>query len=362
VRETLRRASSAAGARGYARSFDHFERAVTRLFTRELPLDGTGIAAGDPTTVHVVIIGHGEWALAAAGAAVRLGHFANGRPLRLSVITDDEAGWLKRLAERFDAVAELTRHEVRATGPQTREGAEWLRAAAHAEHTRLYVVIAPANDAEAVEIESAVRNAVRGTNAGVAVRLQHGGLSQLLRDGGALAGAEVVPFGWLDDRAWTALFEDDERENMAKLVQLRFSELAHAHGRTESIDKAVASWRTLTLEDYKESNRQQVDHLWVKLRAVGCEIAAASDPRPAAVWTRAEIEVMSQMEHQRWAAERRLNGWRLAPGKKNEAERTSPHLVSWDELTEEIKDYDRSAVLNIPELVGVAGDRKICRR
>jgi hypothetical protein len=362
VRETLRRASSAEGARAYARSFDHFERAVTRLLARDLPLDGAGIGAADPTTVHVVIIGHGDWALAAATAAVRLGHFANGRPLRLSVITGDAGDWLTRVAGTFDAVGELLRHEVRTSGPETHAGAEWLRAAARAEHTRLAVVIAPMHDAAAVEIEAGVRDAVRGTNAGVAVRLQHGGLSALLREGGALAGVDVVPFGWLDDRAWAALLEDDEREHMAKLVQVRFSELAHAHGRSESIDKAVAEWRTLSREDYKESNRQQVDHLWLKLRAVGCEIAGASDARPAAVWSPEEIEVLSEMEHRRWVAERRLSGWRLAPGNKNEVERTTPYLVSWSDLAEDIKDYDRSAVLNIADLVRATGNRKICRR
>jgi len=361
VRETLRRAITTAGARAEARAFDHFERAVTRLFTRDLPLDGNGIAPADPTTVHVVIIGHGDWALAAAGAAVRLGHFANRRPLRLTVITDDETGWSKRLNARFDAIGELTQYEVRASGPQTKDGADWLRAAAHAEHTRLYVVIAPMNDADAVEIESAVRDAVRGTGAGVAVRLQHGALSRLLAEGGSAAGVDVVPFGWLDDRVWTALLEDDEREFMARLVQDRFEKLAQAHGRSEATDGAVAPWRRVRLGDYKESNRQQVDHLWLKLRAVGCEAAEASDSRPASVWSAAEIDVMSEMEHSRWVAERRLNGWRLAP-EKNDTERLSPHLVPWADLDEPTKNYDRDAVKNIPELLRATGARKICRR
>ncbi len=368
VRETLRRASTAAGARAYVRSFDHYEREVTRLFSRDLPLDGSGISAADQTDVHVVIVGHGEWALAAASAAIRLGHFANGRPLCLSVITGDEA-WVKRLAGRFESVGALVKYELRTAGPETREGAEWLRAAARAANTRMIVVIVPVNDAQAVELESAVRDAVRGTRAGIAVRLQHGeGLSAFLRDGGHLAGVEVVPFGWLDDQGWAGLLEDDNREQMAKVVQLRFAELAGSQGRSLSIDTAVTEWRSLCREDYKESNRQQVDHLWLKLRAVRCEAAPASDPRPAAVWSKDEIEVLSQMEHDRWVAERRLSGWRPAPeapgvsGLKDEAERTSPHLVPWADLSEEIKAYDRSAVMNIPELLRAVGERKICRR
>jgi hypothetical protein len=360
VRETLKRANTAANPRGYARAFDHFERAVTRLFTRDLPLDGGGIARADDTDVHVVIIGHGDWALAVACAAARIGHFANGRPLRLSVITADEAAWVRHLGARFDVVSGLVRHEVLTAGPQTPEGAQWLRAAARMKNTRLLVVIAPASDADAIELEAAVREAVRGTAAGVAVRLQHSGLAGLVREGGRLAGVDVVPFGWLDESAWAGLLEYDEREDMAKLVQRRFAEFAKAQGRKPSTDKAVAAFPELELEDFKESNRQQVDHLWVKLRAVGCEVAEASDTRPAAVWLHDEIEVMSEMEHNRWAAERLLNGWRL--GDRNEQERTSPHLIPWDKLDEKIKDYDRQAVTNIPELLRASGNRKICRR
>ena len=52
------------------------------------------------------------------------------------------------------------------------------------------------------------------------------------------------------------------------------------------------------------------------------------------------------MEHARWNAERWLAGWRL--GKKDLIKKTSPWLLPWEELPDEIKEFDRQAVREIP--------------
>jgi hypothetical protein len=66
----------------------------------------------------------------------------------------------------------------------------------------------------------------------------------------------------------------------------------------------------------------------------------------------AELECLGRMEHERWNAERWLAGWRYgAPS--NKARRISENLVSWDELHESIREYDRKAVELIPKLVAL---------
>jgi hypothetical protein len=67
--------------------------------------------------------------------------------------------------------------------------------------------------------------------------------------------------------------------------------------------------------------------------------------------------MLARMEHARWNAERFLAGWSYAPGKKNVERKTSPWLVGWGELPEEIREYDREAVRNIPHLVALSGRR-----
>ena len=65
-----------------------------------------------------------------------------------------------------------------------------------------------------------------------------------------------------------------------------------------------------------------------------------------------DVERLSKMEHLRWNAEKYINGWVLGNDTEN---LESPYLVSWDELSEEIREYDREAVRNLPKILGSGG-------
>ena len=54
-------------------------------------------------------------------------------------------------------------------------------------------------------------------------------------------------------------------------------------------------------------------------------------------------------------AERTRSGWTYAPGPKDVAAKTSPYLVPWDDLDEDIKNYDRAPVREMPALLKEAG-------
>src|SRR5205823_846900 len=105
---------------------------------------------------------------------------------------------------------------------------------------------------------------IHGKNIPVALRMSRpDGLTSLLTQGVAPAEANesLRAFGWLDEASIARLLDEDEREQMAKLVQVNFVALATAQGRQAEIDAAVKKWEDLDNEDYKESNRQQVDHI-----------------------------------------------------------------------------------------------------
>ena len=65
------------------------------------------------------------------------------------------------------------------------------------------------------------------------------------------------------------------------------------------------------------------------------------------------VEFMAELEHEDWMRERLSRGWKL--GERNAEKKTSPYLVPYDQLSEEIKDYDRDAIRNIPALVERSG-------
>jgi hypothetical protein len=111
-------------------------------------------------------------------------------------------------------------------------------------------------------------------------------------------------------------------------------------------------WHELN-EGYREANRHQADHIAVKLRATLCEAAPFGDPRPVAIWSDDEVELLAKMEHRRWNANRWLEGWSVGP--RDDANKRHPNLVEWQDLDDETRDYDRKAVRQIPELLELLG-------
>lgn len=71
-----------------------------------------------------------------------------------------------------------------------------------------------------------------------------------------------------------------------------------------------------------------------------------------------EVEYLSFLEHRRWVKERIAAGW--VPGPRNAEEKTTPYLVPYDELSEEVKDYDRQPVRDIVEILEGIG-LALCR-
>jgi len=118
-------------------------------------------------------------------------------------------------------------------------------------------------------------------------------------------------------------------------------------------DPSMAPWERL-LEDLKESNRLQADHIPVKLRAIGCGFTPATGASPILMeLTDEEIEVMAMIEHDRFVSERSNRGWSLGP--RDPEKKTTPYLVAYKDLPEEIKELDRQAVRQIPRLLAIAG-------
>jgi len=120
-------------------------------------------------------------------------------------------------------------------------------------------------------------------------------------------------------------------------------------------------WEELR-EDLKHSNLHQADYAEKILRTVGYEVREAKrdgergavDPADPPVFTDEEVERMAELEHGRWIVERLKSGWTYGP-KRDSGERTSPYLVPWMDLPDDIKDFDRIAVREIPECLKEAG-------
>lgn len=105
----------------------------------------------------------------------------------------------------------------------------------------------------------------------------------------------------------------------------------------------------------KIANIRQARSIPIKLDMIGCELANESDERAAITeFSEEEVEDLAIFEHDEWCEEKIGTGW--VYGEEKDVENlVTPYLVSWDELTEEIKEFDRDPVRNIPSLMQSIG-------
>jgi ppGpp synthetase/RelA/SpoT-type nucleotidyltranferase len=149
------------------------------------------------------------------------------------------------------------------------------------------------------------------------------------------------------------LFEMEERdcETIAQAIHEKF--LATKAASATPKGRAIAPWELLD-DDFQESNRAQARHIEEKLRDIDCVVVSAEPADEPVSFTPDEVERMAEMEHGRYNAERLLEGWTWSEVKDDDR-RTSPHLVSWSELPDDVREYDRQTVREIPEFLAKVG-------
>ena len=337
--------------------FDVFDSEARRVLS-ESPLDGQGIGPKDPRTVHLVIVGFGRMGRSLALRAAKMGHFANGKLLRISVI-DREA---ERQREHFlfrypalenDKICRLTFHQADAQSLTARHLIEGWAAEPD---TLPHLFVCVDDNTTAVEVGLRLQAMlVRRPDCNLQIRIkQRASLAKILEQSAQSTRPHLKVFGMVEDTCCDTVFRHEFNERLARYGHDEYvrQRLVDSN-RTPDNDPAMLPWDQLT-EDLRESSRQQVDHIEIKLRAIGCIAAKINDSHQAVTTFKPEeIKMLAELEHTRWNAERWLAGWRYGPPNRK-AERISPHLVPWNELDDSIKQYDSRAVTDIPKRLAAA--------
>lgn len=105
------------------------------------------------------------------------------------------------------------------------------------------------------------------------------------------------------------------------------------------------------------SGRAQVLDIETKISMLGYKIKDSALVQPTdhiTDLTPNEIESLAIYEHDRWMKNRIADGWTF--GKTKDTDRKiTPYLVVWEELSEQMKDFDREPVRNIIPLLESVG-------
>ncbi len=355
LRASLRRRGAFRFQKGRPRitMFNVYENSA-RLLLKRCPLDH--VAIGPHNRAQIVVMGFGHLGEAVLTRAAMIGHYANLRPLRAIVVDPFAADREKRFRARYpqlDQACEATFLSFDGEHLSTQSHIAELCAGGDTVST---VVICMDDDSRGLSVALGLREHL---NPRVPIRLhlnEQSGLAALLgkRDLLDHLPGEVSVFGSLREACARKNWLDDDLDFMAKKMHEDFVRRRRESGVGQG-DENMRPWHELD-DELIDSNRQAADHMPVKVRAVGCHITPEGAQDPGAIvddFTGEEVELLAKMEHQRWMAERFLQGW-VYGAVKDTKNRISPYLVSWEKLSMDVQDYDRNIVRILPGVLRLA--------
>lgn len=287
--------------------------------------------------------------------ALRIGHFAGGRGVEIVVLDahaqQREREFLLRYPQATSAGQVRFLAQSLEDGETRRQLIDW------ATDAETHLAIAICRDDDILSLALALSLPVKVLEQPTTIYIwqnQPQDLEQIL-SGGRIDGARFVLLGAEDPRATAALIVDDRLDQLARAIHEDYVQARRADGSHNPADPSHQGWAYLD-QGFRNSCRAQADHIEVKLRAVHCRrVAAAAPEKKVTNFTREEVEILAEMEHARWCAERFLAGWTYG-SPKDKARKISPDLVPWADLPEPIREYDREAVRRLPEHLAFLGE------
>ncbi len=275
-------------------------------------------------------------------------------------IIDKEAVAMKDLLclryPRMDSICNLIAHPMDVSSPEFYKAVFLYDAQGRCTITNAFICLN--DDAQSLSTAFLLKQILEDHRIPIVVQMEHSdGLANILHglqddDSGLI---NIHPFPVLDRACKIDLLLGGINEILARAIHEEYTREQDKKGFTPQTNPSMVSWDELP-ENLKESNRYHADHISVKLKAIGCDITQMTDwDAELFVFSNEEIEFMAKMEHDRWVAERTHEGWSYAPGTKDLNKKTSPYMVPWEKLSEDIREIDRNLIRGLPSFLAKAG-------
>lgn len=308
---------------------------------------------------HIVVVGvgrMGETMVVNAARNWRDRANAGDKRLRITLIDREAENRKESLYFRYpqlERVCELVPKQMDVRAAEF-ERAEFLFDNGHCDVTMVYVCLD--DDSCALGAALVLHQRLRDLEVPIVVRMTHdAGLATLLReeDDKHHSLGNLHAFGLLDRTCTPSLIFGCTYEILARAIHEDYVRNEKAKGLSPKENPSMVPWDELP-EHLKESDRGQVEHIRIKLEAIGCDVAITTDwDAQLLEFSPEEVELMAEMEHERFVKERLNAGWKPGPTRDLE-NKTSPALVPWSELPEEEKGKDRDSVRGIPAFLAKA--------
>ena len=334
--------------------FDIGGRAMLNAFP---PFDMTG--ADIEIAPHILVVGSGRLAQNVVVHTTRLWrdtpHAANHR-LRVTIV-DKVTNMLKESIylrhPGLEKACDIETHTIDVKSPEFHHGAFLYDQHKNFVMTAAYICLD--EDTEGLSAALALLHRARQHKIPIIVRMnQDAGLATLLHGAQDTTRSftSLHAFAMLEKACQPDLVLGGTNEALARANHERYREDKLKAGEDQN-NPALVPWDMLS-EEIKESNRSEADHIGLKLQSIGCDIAPLTewDEEPFA-FAEEEVDKLAQMEHERWLAERRAQGWTYGP--RDPEKKTNPNLLEWTQLPDSGKEFNRQDAASIPALLARAG-------
>lgn len=143
-------------------------------------------------------------------------------------------------------------------------------------------------------------------------------------------------------------------ENMEKLAKAIHEDYIAERKRRNQPIKVAQCFEDLD-ESARYSNLRQAMNIGKKLQKIGYLLVSQDAPGKAVnAFDKDTLEAYAIIEHDDWMQGKLENGWTYAP-ERDDTIKKHNCIVSWSELSETYREYDRDAGRNVPKLAALVG-------
>lgn len=331
------------------RIFSVNERAARVIFNKSAPDIFRPMTQKSDNVLHAVLFGNGELAKCLVIHFARMCHYPNFKNIDLTIFCENDK-FLVQLQHHFPQLNKLINLKIIFINPETPDNKQIVE---HYNATPFDVIyLACDNDITTLHILNSLTKITFGkkVNTVVTIKNPEAILSKWHSPGNP--GDLIIHKYNITPETYTAeaLFEM-KIDRLAQIIHNEYYSKLKAEGNLNPAKELHREWDYLP-EDSKMQFRLQADHIWVKLRSInaktvfslkeGEEYNFESDPEI--------VETLSRIEHNRWATQMILNGWKYGTV-RDEKKKNHPDLIPYADLPEEVKQNNRDIILSIKNLL-----------
>jgi hypothetical protein len=321
--------------------------------------------------MHILFIGFEALTREMILQAALTAHYTDFRIPRVTVLCpEDRREQVERFLHRYPHLEETVRIEFVYHDPMTISASEWREMQSVTSFSVCYVAVQ--HDVEGI-LSARRLNRQRRLGGLAALNFvvclnQQNFLAEIIDDDflsitldkSRLPEHEPIEyFETLDETISINVVVNEALDTLARTMHNAYLKTLLARGGSAENNASLIKWSELP-EHKKRANRHAAAHIDVKLRIANCvayglEAAAPEVAFPPDTQT---LELLAQLEHRRWMADKHLAGYSYGE-LRDEDRMLHPDLIPWEKLSEADREKDRDSIHQIPKLLKLQY-QKVC--